>query len=175
MNHIKKLLFFDLFVMISGMGSPEHVSRPCGAAFLLAQLGAHGAQRFGVRIAALGLAPPHAGLLRMIASIPDCSQQKLAKRLGILPSRMVVLIDELEARGLVARRRKPRDRRTYALALTRTGAQALKKISRLAAEHEADLCAALDAHELATLVTLCEKIAAQQGLTPGVHPGYRTL
>ena len=34
---------------------------------------------------------------------------------------------------------------------------------------------ARDIDELATLVTLCEKIAAQQGLTPGVHPGYRTL
>ncbi len=157
------------------MSSPDTGSRPCGAAFLLAQLGAHAAQRFGQRIAVLGLAPPHAGMLRMIASIPDCSQQKLAKRLGILPSRMVILIDELEAKGLVIRHRKPADRRTYSLGLTKAGAEALKKISRVAAEHEANLCAALDARERATLVTLCEKIVAQQGLTPGVHPGYRKL
>jgi DNA-binding MarR family transcriptional regulator len=161
--------------MVVRMRSPDLVSRPCGAAFLLAQLGAHGARRFGARIAALGLAPPHAGLLRMIASMPECSQQKLAKHLGILPSRMVVLIDELEARGLVTRHRKPGDRRAYSLALTKPGSEALRKISRLAAEHEAGLCAALDARERATLVTILEKIAAQQGLTPGVHPGYRNL
>ncbi|HEX4644113.1 MAG TPA: MarR family winged helix-turn-helix transcriptional regulator [Verrucomicrobiae bacterium] len=157
------------------MSPSDNAGRPCGAAFLLAQLGAHAAQRFGERIAALGLAPPHAGLLRMIASMPDCSQQKLAKRLGVLPSRMVMLIDDLEARGLVARRRKPRDRRAYSLGLTRAGTEALKKISRLAAEHEADLCAALTPQERATLVALCEKIAAQQGLTPGVHPSFKNL
>jgi DNA-binding MarR family transcriptional regulator len=157
------------------MGPPDTSGRPCGAAFLLAQLGAHAAQRFGERIAAIGLAPPHAGLLRMIASMPDCSQQKLAKCLGILPSRMVILIDDLEARGLVKRHREPRDRRAYSLALSKTGVEALKKISRLAAEHEADLCAALNSHERATLVALCEKIAAQQGLTAGVHPGIRNL
>ena len=33
-------------------------SRPCGAAFLLAQLGAHGADLFGERIAVLGISPP---------------------------------------------------------------------------------------------------------------------
>lgn len=34
---------------------------------------------------------------------------------------------------------------------------------------------ALDPHERATLVALCEKIAARRGLNPGVHPGFRNL
>ena len=68
--------------------------RPTGAAFLLAQLGAHAADRFGERVKRLGIAPRHAGILRIIARTPSCNQRTLAKRLRVLPSRMVILIDE---------------------------------------------------------------------------------
>jgi DNA-binding MarR family transcriptional regulator len=157
------------------MSSTVTVPPPTGAAFLLAQLGAHAARRFGERIKVINLTPPHAGILRMIASMPDCSQKGLAERLGVLPSRMVVLIDELDAKGLVKRHRSTKDRRNYELALTKNGEKVLQQLSRLAGEHEADLCAALDAEEKSMLAKLCRKIAAHQGLTPGVHPGYRDL
>ena len=87
------------------MNSAKSPLRPTGAAFLLAQLGAHAADLFGERIAVLGITPPHAGILRMIAAMPSCNQQSLAKRLGVLPSRMVMLIDELAEKGVVERRR----------------------------------------------------------------------
>ena len=157
------------------MTSDPAMSPPTGAAFLLAQLGAHGARLFGDRIKVIGMTLPHAGILRLVASIPECSQKGLAERLGILPSRMVILIDELDAKGLVRRQRNTKDRRNYALALTKHGEKVLQQLSRLAAEHEADLCAALSAEEKSALAKLCRKIAAQQGLTPGVHPGYRDL
>jgi DNA-binding MarR family transcriptional regulator len=149
--------------------------RPTGAAFLLAQLGAHAADRFGERTKKLGLAPRHAGILRMIAASPSCNQQMLAKRLGVLPSRMVVLIDELADKCLVERRRSKKDRRHSELVLTNKGQRMLEKLSRLAAEHEADLCASLTAKERETLAALGRKIVHQQGLTPDVHPGYRKL
>src|SRR6202041_4118170 len=68
-----------------------------------------------------------------------------------LPSRVVTLIDELEAKGLIKRQRSKTDRRAYALVLTKRGQQTLVQLSKLAAEHEADLCAALTADELHTL------------------------
>ena len=148
--------------------------RPTGAAFLLAQLGAHAADRFGERIKGLGVAPRHAGILRMIATTP-CNQRALAKRLGVLPSRMVILIDELAEKGLVERKRNAKDRRHSELVLTKRGGRMLQKLSRLAAEHEADLCAGLTAAERDTLAALGRKIVHQQGLTPDVHPGYRKL
>jgi DNA-binding MarR family transcriptional regulator len=148
---------------------------PCGVAFLLAQLGAHAAGRFGQRVAALGLSAPDAGLLRKIGSDPGISQQALAVHLGVLPSRMVVLLDNLEQKRLVERSSAAGDRRTYALHLTPRGQQALADVARIAAEHEHDLCAALSAPERSTLADLCSRIAHQQGLTPGVHPGYRQL
>jgi DNA-binding MarR family transcriptional regulator len=149
--------------------------RSSGAAFVLAQLGAHAAERFGERIEVLGISPPHAGILRLIAATPACNQQGLAKRLGVLPSRMVILIDELADKGLVKRTRSQKDRRHSELALTEEGGQLLGKLSRLAIEHEAELCAALTSKERDTLAALCRKIVHQQGLTPDVHPGYRKL
>jgi DNA-binding MarR family transcriptional regulator len=157
------------------MTANTSVPRPTGAGFLLAQIGAHGARRFGERIKVIDLAPPHAGILRLIHSMSDCSQKELAERLGILPSRMVILIDELGAKGLVERRRSTLDRRNYALVMTKQGTKVFRQLSVLAAQHEADLCSALSAEEKALLVKLCAKIAAQQGLVPNVHPGYRDL
>jgi DNA-binding MarR family transcriptional regulator len=148
---------------------------PTGAAFLLTQLGTHAARLFGERVAVLGITPPHAGILRMIASMPECSQQQLAERLGILPSRMVLLIDELDEKGLVKRQRSATDRRNYELQLTAKGRKTLEKMLLLAGEHEATLLAGLTADEHATLAKLCQKVAKHQGLTPGVHPGYRNL
>lgn len=157
------------------MNAAKPSSRPTGAAFLLAQLGAHAADAFAGRIAPLGITPPHAGILRLIAAMPNCNQQSLAGRLGVLPSRMVMLIDELAEKGLVERRRSQEDRRHSELALTKAGNVMLEKLGRLAAEHEASLCAALTVEEREVLAGLCRKIAAQQGLTPDVHPGYRKL
>jgi DNA-binding MarR family transcriptional regulator len=153
----------------------SHPQRPTGAAFLLAQLGAHAADRFGQRIKRLRLAPRHAGILRIIARTPSCNQRALAKRLGVLPSRMVVLLDELTEKGLVERKRSTKDRRHSELVLTKRGRAMLEKLSKLAAEHEADLCAALTSKERDLLAALGRKIVHQQGLTPDVHPGYRKL
>jgi DNA-binding MarR family transcriptional regulator len=149
--------------------------RPTGAAFLLAQVGAHGGRRFAERVAKIGLTAPDAGLLRKIAADPGISQQALARHLGIMPSRMVALIDELESKGIIERRRSVEDRRNYALHMTQRGHEILRDLSRIAAEHEESLCAALSKEERAQLRDLCRRIAEEQGLTPGVHPGYRYL
>jgi DNA-binding MarR family transcriptional regulator len=149
--------------------------RPTGAAFLLAQLGAHGARRFAERVAEIGLTAPDAGLLRKIASDPGVSQQVLAEHLGVMPSRMVALVDELETKGIIERRRSTEDRRNYELHLTERGRRVLGELSRIAAEHEESLCSALSKEERVQLRDLCRRIAEQQGLTPGVHPGYRQL
>jgi DNA-binding MarR family transcriptional regulator len=131
--------------------------------------------RFAERLAPLGLAPPHVGILVNIARADGLSQQALSERLGMFPSRLVGVLDELERRGLVERRDSPTDRRTYALYLTAAGRAALEQIGRIGREHQDALCAALDPSERAQLTDLLRRIAAQQQLTPGVHPGLRRL
>jgi DNA-binding MarR family transcriptional regulator len=146
-----------------------------GAAFLVAQVGAHAASRFAERLAALDLSPPHAGILRALAGAPGISQQALGSSLGILPSRLVILVDELDERGLIERRDDPDDRRTYQLFVTEKGRQALEAIGRVARAHQDALCAALSEDERQTLAGLLSRIAEEQGLSPGVHPGFRQM
>jgi DNA-binding MarR family transcriptional regulator len=146
-----------------------------GLAFLLSQVGAHAAARFAERLEPLGLKPAHAGILGVIRQTDGLSQQALGEKLGAFPSRLVALLDELEGRGLVERRDSPTDRRSYALYLTEAGRAALEQIGRVGRAHQDALCAALDESERARLAGLLTRIAAQQGLTPGVHPGFRRL
>jgi DNA-binding MarR family transcriptional regulator len=145
------------------------------AAFLLTQLGTHAAARYAERVAEHGLTPPQTGIVRLLRERPGISQQALAEVLGMLPSRVVAFIDELEADGLVERSRDGGDRRRNALALTAAGEAALRTIAAVARAHDDEICAALTKTERATLVELLGRIADQQGLTAGVHPGYRTL
>jgi len=144
-------------------------------AFLVAQLGAYAAERFGERAAALDFTRPQAGLLRLISREPGQSQQAVARRLGTPPSRLVALVDGLEQRGLIERRRNPGDRRNYALHLTAAGEQAMAALSQATLEHEQAISAPLTQAERAQLSKLLGKLAAAHGLVPGIHPGYRNL
>ena len=145
------------------------------AAFLLVQLGAYAADRFGERVAPLRISPRQAGILRLIATTPACNQQDLARRLGILPSQMVFLIDELSEKNLVERQRSTQDRRVSFVRLTNKGKRLMEKLSTVVQEHGQEFCSALTAKELRTLHLLCSKLADTHGISPGVHPGYRKL
>jgi DNA-binding MarR family transcriptional regulator len=145
-----------------------------GNAFLLAQLGAHAAGRFAQRITELSLTPAQAGLLRLVAWAPGQSQQAIARQLGTPPSRLVLLVDGLQERGLIERRRNPGDRRHYALYLTRDGTRFMAELGRIGGAHEADLMTGLSAQEQSVLHNLLARLAETQGLTTGVHPGYRS-
>ena len=153
--------------------STEQPRQVGGVAFLLSQLGAHATGRFAARAAELDLTPPQAGLLRMLAAVPGRSQRELADGLGMPPSRFVPFADELEARGLIERRKNPEDRRLHALYLTDRGLELLGELRKVGAAHEKDVCQALTAPEQRQLAELLRRVADQQGLVPGVHPGYR--
>ena len=148
---------------------------PGQVAFLVAQLGGLAAMRFAERLAPLGLTPAQAGLLRAVAAEPGRSQRALLTQLGLLPSRLVALVDQLEGDGLMERRRDPDDRRHHALHLTSSGEARLRDIGRIAQAHADDYLAPLDDSDRSTLARLLTRLAAHHGLTPGVHPGYRTL
>src|SRR5438105_260494 len=136
--------------MNSHKGFPP--SRAVG--FLLAQVGAHAAGKFAERLAPLNLKPSDAGLLRILGASEGMSQQALASRLRINPSRLVGLVDALETRGLVERRENPQDRRTYALHLTAPGRAVLHDIGRISRAHSDAICAALNTEEREMLANL---------------------
>jgi DNA-binding MarR family transcriptional regulator len=139
--------------------------------FLLSQLGFQGSRRFAERLEPLGLNPRTFALLRHLDEDEGRSQHALADALHVPPSRMVALLDELEDRGLAERRSHPTDRRARALYLTSEGRRLFRKAGKVAAAHEAELCADLSKAERVQLLGLLRRIAASQGLTAGVHPG----
>lgn len=146
-----------------------------GVAFLLSQVGAHAANGFEQRLFTMDLKAHHAGLLRMLGSNPGLSQQDLCDLFGIFPSRLVLLLDQLQARRLIERRDDSSDRRGHRLYLTKAGRKVLTGIARVTRELERDLSRALTYPERATLASLLARIVAQQNITPAVHPAYRKL
>jgi len=158
------------------MGKPgSRPAHPRSTAFLLAQVGARAAALFGTRLQELELVPAHAGTLRAIAGNAGISQQALASLLGMVPSRLVPLLDELEKRGLVERRDHPEDRRVYEIHLTEKGSRAMAEIGRVARAHDDAVCESLSEKERELLHALLSRIADDQKLTPGVHPGFASV
>ncbi len=79
--------------------------------------------------------------LAVLADDRPGSQQELARLLGLVPGLVVGLLDDLEGRGLVARRRSPQDRRRTVVELTDAGRDLLARADALAARVEEELLA----------------------------------
>jgi DNA-binding MarR family transcriptional regulator len=139
--------------------------------FLLSKLGFHSAGGFAAALEPLHINPGHFGLLRIVAASEGTSQQALVEELKIPASRMVGVIDELEGLGLVERRRNPTDRRANALYLTDAGNQVLERATEVATRWEECLCTGLSDAEREELLGLLRRLARDQDLPLGVHPG----
>ena len=163
-------------LLYSGM-SDSRRSQPDrgGIDFLLAQVGAHAAARFAERLEPLKLTPAQVGILYIIGKEGGLSQHALADLLGMFPSRLVLVLDEMERTGLIERRANATDRRLYALHLTARGSKKWAAVGRVIRQHREALCASLNASERETLASLLSRIAEEQQLRPGIHPGYRRL
>lgn len=138
---------------------------------LLVQLGFLAARRFGELLGPLGLEQRQAGLLTRLAAHEGTSQQALGELMGLNATRMVFLVDELEQRGLVERRRNPADRRSHALYLTERGRDTLRQTRQVMAAHERSLGTSLTEAERGQLIALLRKVAAEQGVSPDSLPG----
>jgi DNA-binding MarR family transcriptional regulator len=119
--------------------------------YLISRLGFYASKQFGERLATMGLTPRTWGAMNMLDHEGDVSQQQLGRAAGIDPSSMVSTIDELEAKGWVERRRRPTDRRAYALHITDAGHDTLTRARRLAGSTQNELLAPLDEAERAQL------------------------
>jgi DNA-binding MarR family transcriptional regulator len=109
--------------------------------------------------AELGLTPGRFGMLVLIEANPGVTQSELARAVGLDRSTMVALLDQLEARRLVARRRGE-DRRTNGLWLTAAGARLLGKMKRRVAAHEARVAARFTPAEHARLLDALRRLGA---------------
>jgi DNA-binding MarR family transcriptional regulator len=138
-------------------------------AFLLKRLG------FSARDQALkayeetGLHPYHHAVLAALDEGSRETQGAIADALGYDRGQLVGLLDELEERGLVERKRDPADRRRHIVRMTPAGKRTLVKLRALAHTLEDDLLEPLDAEERAQLHALMLRLA-QRHLPPCAPP-----
>jgi len=105
----------------------------------------------------VGLTPPLFALLNVVGARKGAIQQEIGSAMGIDPSTMVSLIDQLEAAELAERRPRPTDRRAREVAITPKGRRVLKQARELAARVEDDVLRGLTATERRQLLTLLRR------------------
>jgi len=126
---------------------PIHEALARNTGFLISRLGWFAQRRFSERIAAVGLTPRGWGALNVLEKEGAITQHALCRSVGMDPSSMVATIDELEAQGLVERRRNPQDRRAHALYVTELGRMTLGQGRKLARQAQEELLGPLSAEE----------------------------
>jgi DNA-binding MarR family transcriptional regulator len=146
----------DADALRASCGMPECLARYSGA--LLVRAATLSKLLHTAAMAPLGLRPREYAALLTLRGEGAVSQQALGRFLRVDPGSVVDLVDELEGRGLVERRRNPADRRAYEIHLTQAGAEALDGADEAAAQAEELILAGLSAEERETLRALLLRV-----------------
>ncbi len=129
--------------------------------FLLKRLGFMAKERGMQAYENEGLRPYHHAILIALDEGSHETQGAIADALGYDRGQLVGLLDELEERGLVERRRDPNDRRRHLVQMTPEGKLTLRRLRALARELEDDFLEPLSDAERAKLHALLLKLAAK--------------
>jgi MarR family transcriptional regulator, lower aerobic nicotinate degradation pathway regulator len=130
-------------------------------AFLLKRLGFAAKEQALEAYASTDLHPYHHAVLAVLDEGSRETQGAIAEALGYDRGQLVGLLDELEERDLVERRRDPADRRRHIVRMTPEGKRALAKLRAVAVRVEDDFLASLDETERTQLHALLLRVAQQ--------------
>lgn len=106
-----------------------------------------------------GVHPYHYAILIVLDERSHETQGSIADALGYDRGQLVGLLDELEEKSLVQRRRDPNDRRRHLVTLTPEGTKMLRRLRALAREVEDDFLSPLTDIERAELHALLLRLA----------------
>jgi DNA-binding MarR family transcriptional regulator len=128
---------------------------------LLKRLGFNAKQRSFEEYEKAGLSPYHHAILALLdEGVPE-TQAAIADSLGYDRGTLVGLLDELEEKGLVERRRDPGDRRRHLVRMTSDGKRALTRVRAIAERVEDEFLAPLDAQQREQLHGLLLELAGR--------------
>ena len=135
---------------------------------LIEHLARVGRRAFETSTAPGSLRPRHLIALKLLSERGPVSQQGLADVLSLDPSNVVGLLNELEERGLITRRRDPADRRRHIVRLSPVGQDELNLAYARLSLVEDDLLSTLSTDERDTL---CHLLTRAVG---GTEPDWET-
>jgi DNA-binding MarR family transcriptional regulator len=136
------------------------------AGMLLVKIGRAAERWFAEALKPSGLTPRHLGVLFEVGARPT-SQQALIDSIGVDPSKLVGILNDLEADGLILRRRDPEDRRRHIVELSKEGRAQLAAGKQAASTVEERLFADLDAKQRKQLHGLLAQVADSTGVLEG--------
>jgi DNA-binding MarR family transcriptional regulator len=128
--------------------------RRSGPGLLLALLGHHAMRRLRHVHTAHNLTPRQFQLLGLLADHGAMGQRELGRAMETDPSILVTMLNPLEAKRLVSRKRDCEDRRRHLVTITATGRQHLIRAARAQAQAEESLFAGLDLEQREQLRSL---------------------
>ncbi len=100
-------------------------------------------------------------VLSVIGHRPGVTSRQLCQQLNVLPPNMVVLLRQLDKRGLIERQPHPTDGRAVGLRLSASGKSLMKKAEHAASVADSEGASRLSTAERKTLVRLLQKIYIQ--------------
>ena len=100
-------------------------------------------QHFNETFAAKGLRPTDFAVLLLLTRNQGAKQSEVAEALGIQRANFVAIVDGLEHKGFVERRKSDLDRRVQSLYITDAGLTYLNELMAIWQEHEGRLLARL--------------------------------
>lgn len=125
-----------LLVAVAGDEIPHDVPGELleSTGFLVNRVHARMHRDFLTTLEPLGIEPRHVGSLVALSALGPVSQTDLARAMGLSPTSVVQIVDELETATLVERRRLPADRRTQVLHLSAGAPGVVAEATRHAAD-----------------------------------------
>jgi MarR family transcriptional regulator, lower aerobic nicotinate degradation pathway regulator len=144
------------------MRAPQRVAKELAtnSGFLLARLGFGFKARATARLDEAGFELYDYGILALLDEGVRETQATFAEALALDASRLVALLDSLEARGLIVRQRDPQDRRRHVVSITAAGERELSRLRAISRRLEDEFFAPLDSSDRQVFQDLLVRLAA---------------
>ena len=110
------------------------------------------------RMGKFHLKPVQYSVLALVQSNPNLNQKQLSQTLDIKPPNVATLLDRLEARKLLVRRKDQPDKRFHSLVLTPLGLRVFEEAEATVNSLEREATAALSESERGELMRLLQKV-----------------